>query len=185
MTDSEIIMLFLQRDERAICEVDAKYGGLIRKIVHQVLDDYEDVEECLNDVYLSIWDATIHVGPNNLKAYLCKTARNIALDRYRFATREKRAPTRLVEISEEISDMITEDWSTSLVDQLVFDQVLNRFLKSLSPKHRTVFLKRYWLLMTVDEIAMDTGIKLNTVNTILNRTRKQFGQMMEKEGVRL
>ena len=68
---------------------------------------------------------------------------------------------------------------------LAFDQIFNRFLRELTPQQRTVFLKRYWLMMDCGEIAADTGIKLNTVKTILARTRQRLTEYLKKEGVEL
>ena len=55
MEDSRIIQLFFQRDEEAIEEVSRKYSAYCSKIVWNVLYNKEDCDECLNDVWFTLW----------------------------------------------------------------------------------------------------------------------------------
>ena len=50
MEDIKIIELFFNRDETAIQELSNKYSGYCYKIVWNLLNNHEDVEECLNDL---------------------------------------------------------------------------------------------------------------------------------------
>ena len=47
MDDRKIIELFFERDEKAISEIEKKYGGLCRSVASNILAMREDVEECL------------------------------------------------------------------------------------------------------------------------------------------
>lgn len=53
MEDIKIIELFFNRDETAIQELSNKYSGYCYKIVWNLLNNHEDVEECLNDTWLA------------------------------------------------------------------------------------------------------------------------------------
>jgi len=55
--DARIIGLFEQRSEQAIAAVSGKYGGLCRSIAGRILSDTQDVEECVNDTWLRLWNA--------------------------------------------------------------------------------------------------------------------------------
>lgn len=185
MPDKKIIDMLNRRDESAIRETAAQYGSLLRIIIGRILPDPSDAEECLNDTYLNIWNAIPPAAPDNLRAYVCKTARNLALDRYKHDNRKKRRTPATEEIAAELAEAMEQDWSAPLVDQMAFNQIFNRFLRELTPQQRAIFLKRYWLLMECGEIAADTGIKLNTVKTILARTRQKLAEHLEKEGITL
>ena len=91
MEDREIIGLYLARDERAINETAAKYGRLTRSIVMNILGSAADGEECENDVYLAAWNAIPPARPDNLAAFIGRTARNIALGRVEYNTAQKRS----------------------------------------------------------------------------------------------
>ena len=57
MEDAQIIQLFFARSEDAISELDKKYGKLCHKLADNILASAQDAEECVNDAYLSTWNA--------------------------------------------------------------------------------------------------------------------------------
>lgn len=82
-TDDYIIKLYYSRDEQALTKTEEEYGSYCRTISHRVLDDYQDVEECVNDMLLQAWNSIPPTYPQSLKAYLGKMIRNISLNRYK------------------------------------------------------------------------------------------------------
>ena len=90
MEDSEIISLFFARSEQAVAELDRQYGAAVKKTASNILPDRLDAEECVNDTYLRVWNSIPPQRPNPLVSYVCKIARNLALDRYRSSRAEKR-----------------------------------------------------------------------------------------------
>ena len=62
-------------------------------------------------------------------------------------------------------------------------EVLNRFLESLSVDNRVIFLRRYWYLDTVAEIAHRYGMTESKVKTQLHRTRTKLHSFLAKEGI--
>lgn len=57
MEDAQIVELFFARSEDAISELDQKYGKLYHKLADNILKSAQDAEECVNDAYLSTWNA--------------------------------------------------------------------------------------------------------------------------------
>ena len=55
-----------------------------------VVNTFEDVEECVNDTYLTLWDTIPPEEPNPFVAYICRIVRNLSLKRYRHNTADKR-----------------------------------------------------------------------------------------------
>ncbi len=90
MDDQKIIELFFKRGEEAIAATSEKYGKMCRSISDRILKNNEDVEECVNDTYLTLWDTIPPEEPNPFVAYICKIVRNLSLKRYRHNTVEKR-----------------------------------------------------------------------------------------------
>ena len=80
MEDEKIIALFWSRFEQAIEETAAKYGRLCRKIAGNILENEQDTEECLNDTYLGVWNSIPPARPAVLRAYVCRIARNLAVN---------------------------------------------------------------------------------------------------------
>lgn len=100
MDDQRIIDLYFSRSESAIQETQAKYAKLCRGIALNILGDELEAEECVNDVYLSLWNAIPPQRPDNLAAFICKVARNISLKRARFDHAAKRSARAVVSLSE-------------------------------------------------------------------------------------
>lgn len=57
MEDARIVELYWERDEAAIAESSAKYGGYCYQIAFRILALREDAEECVGDTWLRAWEA--------------------------------------------------------------------------------------------------------------------------------
>lgn len=78
LEDQEIIELFFARSEQAIQELDMKYGRVCQRLSYNIVNNRQDVEECMNDAYLGAWKAIPPAKPDPLQAYICKIVRNIS-----------------------------------------------------------------------------------------------------------
>lgn len=83
MDDNSIIDLYFDRSEAAITETDAKYDRYCFHIAENILNNFEDSEESVNDTYLAAWRTIPPKRPNRLAVYLGKMTRNISLDRWK------------------------------------------------------------------------------------------------------
>lgn len=90
MEDEQIIRLFEERSAEAIEQTKSQYGALCRSLAGKLLSREEDVEECVNDTYLALWNAIPPEKPSPLSAYIAKVTRNLALKRLEHLTAEKR-----------------------------------------------------------------------------------------------
>ena len=61
-------------------------------------------------------------------------------------------------------------------------ETFNSFLGSLSKEQRVIFLKRYWYMHTVSEIADELHTSESKVKVTLCRTRKKLKKLLEREG---
>lgn len=89
MLDEEIIELFFERSELAISELKAKYGRTCLQTSYNILGDYCDAEECVNDSYLGVWNAIPPTRPNPLLTYVLKIVRNLSLNRYHLSQKSR------------------------------------------------------------------------------------------------
>ncbi len=183
MNDNEIIALYNARDESAIRETAQKYGGYCFIIANNILSNEQDAEECVNDAYLRAWNAIPPARPHNFKLFLAKIIRNLSLDRCRAQTRDKRgggvALVALEEIEEMVADVPELDSEES---ERRFASMLNSFLRSLPVVHCNIFIRRYFYMEPVQDIAERYGLKQSNVLVILSRTRKKLSEALTKEG---
>ena len=116
----------------------AHYGDYCYGIIYHQLGSREDAEEALNDVWVKIWNSIPPARPTHFRAYLAKTARNIAIDYIKRDTAQRRSG--LTTLLDEISDIVPDNSGS---DGFLKD-TLNRFLRSLKAEERRIFLRRYW-----------------------------------------
>ena len=62
-------------------------------------------------------------------------------------------------------------------------ELLNGFLGRLPREARVIFVKRYWYLSPIRQIAGEMGCSEGKIKMSLHRTRKQLKQYLEKEDV--
>lgn len=90
MEDEKIIVLLNERSESAIALLREKYEGYCLTIAKNILPCREDAEEVVSDIWLRLWNAIPPEQPGNLRLYVARIARNLALDRYRLLHRQSR-----------------------------------------------------------------------------------------------
>ena len=69
------------------------------------------------------------------------------------------------------------------IEEKLLVEVLNRFLHELPIEKRMMFLRRYWYMSSIQEIAEDYEISEGKVKMALHRIRNQLKQTLEKEGI--
>lgn len=153
MDDQSIVELYLQRDENAIKESRNKYEAYCYRIAMNILSVAEDVEECINDTWISVWNRIPPVIPKSLKAFLGKLVRDISLSRYR-AVHAKKRYNGMELILDELAECIPseQDIQKSL-EQKELSETVNGWLDSLPQEDRVLFVKRYYYGETVKQLS--------------------------------
>ena len=183
MDDEKIIDLLFARDEQGLREAETKYGSYCRYIAYNILQNDEDCAECLNDLWLRLWNAVPPQKPDDLKLFLASVVRNLAFDRYKEQRRRKRGGEHPIEALEEIEDFVTGEASVDeAVEQKELARVIDRFLLSLSARERGVFVRRYYFVDDTKCIAKRYGMRSAAVLTMLSRTRKKLKEYLKTEG---
>ena len=182
MEDSGIIDLYWARDERALTETEKKYGAYCRTISRHILKNEQDVEECVNDAYVRAWNAMPPQRPFSLRAFLGKIVRNLSLSLWRAGQAQRRGGGQTALALEELKDCVSdgpEEW----LQASELAELLDRFLRQLPLKERCLFLRRYWYLEPMEEIAYRYHMPVGSVKSNLHRTRKKLQKYLEKEDV--
>lgn len=177
MTDENLIELYISRSEEAIEATRQQYGGYCRTIAWNILANGEDVEECLSDVWLKVWNAIPPERPAFFKGWLGTLTRNQALTISR--TRARR-PAQADEAALELAQALTGGPEEEL-DAWTLGEAISAFLLKQPPQIRTAFLRRYWYGDTVRETARHMGWTVGKAKTVLFRTRTKLKQHLEME----
>ncbi len=184
MDDTKIIDLYFARDERAIDETDRKYGPYCRAIAMRILCNTQDSEECVSDTWLRAWHAMPPQRPSILSSFLGRITRNLSFDRRRNQTAQRRGGGSLTLALDELSECVP---SAVLVEHALEEKelasLIDRFLRTLPERECSIFLRRYWYVDSIEEIAARYALKPNTVKSILFRTREKLRTVLREEGV--
>ena len=182
MEDLQIINLLFERSETAISEMQQKFGRLCRSVISNILSDSRDVEECVGDTYMRVWNSIPPQRPTRLDSYLARIARNVALDRYDYNMASMRNSGLTLAYEELEACLPTFDGEA---DSAQFRFFINRFLRELPKETRIMFVRRYWYGESVAEIARSLGFGEEKVKSSLFRTRNKLREAMEKEEIYL
>ena len=182
MEDNKIIELFLARNEDAIKHTDDTYGRRLYHLADNIVHNGQDAEESVSDTYLKAWDTIPPQRPRYFFAYLAKICRNFALKKLDWKNAEKRR-AEVVSLPQEMEMCIPDQSRDREMAAKELGMVLDRFLRTLTQENQMIFLRRYWYVDTIAEIAVRYGISESAVQMRLNRTRAKLCTYLEKEGV--
>ena len=174
MSDEKIVELFWERNEDAIRETERSYGRYLHYISYGILKDDEDAKETVNDVYLKA---------NPLKTFLGRMARQLSINRLEKRSAKKRAEDQYTLALDELSECIPDgNTKEDMSDLIALQDALNDFLKTLPNTERKIFIRRYWYMHSISQLASDFSMSESKVKSMLMRTRKKLKTHLEKEG---
>lgn len=186
--DTSIINLYFDRSEEAIWETSRKYEKYCYSIAWNVLYDKEDSEECVNDTWLATWNCIPPRKPTVLSAFLGKITRNLAIDCFRRKKAAKRATEHMSELCKELEEIedVTEHSLNDEIRRKEILEILEKFLDSLKKGDRDIFIRRYWYMDNISEIATRHGSSESKVKSSLFRSRKKlWGRVKHLYGKRV
>lgn len=183
MEQCEIIELYFERDERAIEESKKAYGAHCHRIAYSVLGNDADAEETVSDAMLKAWQHIPPDRPAELKLYLSKITRNLALSQWRSRKAGKRGGGQVLIALEELGDCVPGDMDVAQqLDRKELGRTISEFLRREKERDRVLFLRRYFYLEDTASLAARYGLKEANVLQILSRTRRKLKQYLIREG---
>ncbi len=183
MKDSEIVNLYWKRNEEAIQQTQQKYGAYLSKVAYNILSDFEDSKECVNDTYLAAWKSMPPHRPDVLSTYLGKITRQLSIDVFRKKKSAKRYASEYAISLDELGDTFSDSTTPENVfDGKMLDAAINRFICALPDDVQRAFVGRYFFLDSLKDIAGYCGMKEGKLKSLLYRTRQQLKSYLVKEG---
>ena len=171
MQDETIVDLYWKRDESAISETERKYGRYLSKIAYNILSDWEDSKETVNDAYLKAWNSMPTHKPSVLSTYLGKITRQLSIDAFRTRNRDKRKHSEYAVSLSELEDCISGSETTEQSIELkLLAEAINTYLYTLPAEARNTFVGRYYFADPVREVADYYGMsepKVKSRDTLL------------------
>ena len=178
LSDKKIISAITARDERMLAFVVQKYSKLLWKIAASILINaasVQDVEECVADVFIYLWQYPEKYDPDKAKlsSWLSVVARSKAVDSYRRITRKR-------EVSME--EILME--SLGHAENNVADEEKDKLrscIDELDEKEKELVMRRYYYEQKPAEIAVALDMPKKQVENRLYYVRQKLRRMMEKQ----
>ncbi|MBQ8404538.1 MAG: sigma-70 family RNA polymerase sigma factor [Clostridia bacterium] len=180
VNDEAIIELLFARQEDVISAIDTKYGSRCRKISMGILGNEHDVEECINDAYMNIWETVPPEKPNPLSSYIYKTIRNISINKKRNNNTLKRSCVLEEALEEMENSLIFDSEISAALEWSELMKLIEEFLRGESKENRIAFIRRYWFMESYDEIAKKLGVSKTNVSVRLTRTREKLKKFLKE-----
>lgn len=184
MEDTKIIELYWMRNEDAIAETEAAYGRRLRRLADRILGNSEDAEESVSDTYMKTWETIPPKRPTYFYAFIASICRHLSFHKVDWNQAAKRS-AEVVTLTQEMELCIPDTSRDREQEAREIGKVLNAFLEGLPQQTRMIFLRRYWHVDTIAEIAQRYGITESKVKMQLSRTRAKLCTYLEQEGIRV
>ncbi len=181
MNDLEILQLYNERNEGAIEATREKYGAYLMRVAYKVLANYEDSEECVSDGYLKAWNSIPPASPNSIKLYVAKLVHNDAIDKLACRSAEKRGHGVTPACLDELAECIADESANFEFENAT--EIINQFLEKQKPRNAKMFVRRYWYMDSIAEIATYMNCSQSNVKTTLFRMRGELKDELAKEGI--
>ena len=165
--DQEILALLCTDPQTGLAALLDNYGAMVHGIVRRVLPQADqDAEECVADVLVAAWQNALRLqrDARSLKGWLCVTARNTAISRWRTLRRRGTVP---------LDEAIAGDWLLT-PQPTEAEERIQVLVLELEEPDRTIFLRRYYLLEPAREIARLLHMTEHNVNVRLSRGREKL-----------
>ncbi|PJF43271.1 MAG: sigma-70 family RNA polymerase sigma factor [Chloroflexota bacterium] len=162
MDDKQLISAIKRRDQQALLELYQRYADYVFSIAYRVLDDQASAEECLQDVFLRIWQRIDQYDEERgvFATWLARVTRNMAIDRLRQTTRRvKLADSLLSDETQATMDFLSEWADRERAENL------RAMIERLPAEQVQVIALSYYGGMTQAEIAEHLNLPLGTVKT--------------------
>lgn len=131
------------------------------------------------DAFVALWQHAAQLAAEGapLRAWLAVTARNKAINRYDRLRRSRTVPLD-DGLDEVLGELAAFDRAATDAEDLV-----GALVAAMAPPDRDIFLRRYYLLQPVKEIAAALGMTENAVNVRLHRGRERLRRTLLEQGV--
>lgn len=167
--------------EEALEFIVDRYLPLVKGITHKVLSstgNEHSIEECINDVFLSVWDNSNKFNGDDadFKRWICVIAKFKAIDYYRKARRNMDVAVDVVEdgrVNSAEDEFITKEEENELI----------KLINQLDPMDRNIFIMKFFLGERSEDIARKLNVTKAAIDNRIYRGKKKLRENKSKLGL--
>ncbi|MGL4772755.1 MAG: sigma-70 family RNA polymerase sigma factor [Clostridium sp.] len=173
MEDYKIIELLLSKKSQGLDAIVEKYGRLIYAKVLKTLGDgsRDEADQVFNDVLMTLWMNIdcFDGSKGSLPNYLMALSKYKAID---FIRKNSKHTDHQMELKEEILNVPDGD---DVFNEIASDnEAFYKMISVLKEDTQKLFILRYLMDKTIEEIAEDLNLSTSNVYTKLSRGREKI-----------
>jgi RNA polymerase sigma-70 factor (ECF subfamily) len=162
LSDSELLHAVARGDETALADCYDRYRVILFSIILRILNDRQEAEDCLQEVFLQVWRRAGDFDEARGRAFtwLVTIARSRSLDRLR-------ASGSRLKLATEAAQAPREDIGDAAAEAVQSEEgaIVRAALAALPEDQRRALQLAYFEGLTQAEIASRLGDPLGTVKT--------------------
>lgn len=175
--DEILYSRFLDGDAASIDALMLRYGDSLTIYLQAILHDWQDAEDMMIEAFARIMVKKPRIKEGGFKAYLFKTARNLA---FRFLSGKRTAPFSLDELS-------SDPAASELVEERLLREEQKHILHLCLDRIDPILKEALWLIYFEDMSYAQAAeiMKVNTkrIDHLLSRAKQKLREELLKEGI--
>ena len=179
MDDVKIVELMQKGNTRGLEALIEKYRGLACSVALAVLGSghQEDVVECVNTAFYDVWLSMPDYNRqrSSLKGWVALLSRRRAIDQ--LSKNLRRNQVRIGDFAEEV--FVSPDSCDHYLQGEAFRRLFSQFVRGLPEPDRSIFVRRFFALETIPDIAHRYHLTRGAVDSRLSRLRKSLKETIE------
>ena len=176
--DGTLYRRFLAGEKEAYDQLMIRYGDSLTLYLYGYLHDWHEAEDQMIEAFARIMVRRPRIGDGNFKAYLYKTARNLA---YRYYSKRH----RFVEFS--LDEYGDDSAGSELAEESLINeerkQVLHLCLERIDPQLKEALWLVYFEDMSYRAAADIMHVNAKKIDHLLTKGKKKMREELEKEGI--
>jgi RNA polymerase sigma-70 factor (ECF subfamily) len=164
--DDDALMAAIQaRDDAALATFYDRYGRLAFGLAYRMLGERGMAEDVVQESFLNVWRRAggFELGRGSARSWLMSIVHNLAIDRRRGRQRRVWSDVALDDVETLLET--DEDDAFAVVAQSIEAERVQTVLQELPEEQRQAIVLAYFVGLTHQEIAEQTGTPLGTVKS--------------------
>ncbi len=168
LTDTELVIIFVDGDEKAFDELYYRYSSKLKRLIFYYIGDRDLTDDVLHEVFIRVFN---HIDKFNLKMKFSSWIYQIAVNCSKNYLKDRAKRDNLLEKEKFRVERVDAEYLSpelSMINKYE-TSMLNEAIENLSDKVRDVFLLRF-----------DHRIKYSEISEILNCSERTAKWRMKK-----
>ena len=184
--DNVLVQAYIDGDESAIATIITKYRKKIYNYILLVVKSDVVADDIFQEVYIKVSQSLKkgkYTDNGKFISWVLRIAHNQIIDHYRVLKQKNNVSLENTKIAYESDQASIE---SSVEDKIIVQQVktdIRRLVDALPMEQREVVIMRHYLDMSFKEIALNTGVSINTALGRMRYALINLRKMIDESGI--